>query len=183
MLRPESDDDSNLHHEFRSLSLLMTMSAILVNNGHPHLDIHHHDHHNADFSGLNQPRSAPGSEWLSKKTTSMHQSSVMHAMTNILVLDGEVLAGMNYAGDSPHMPKPDQVKQVTSTLTDDDVVYRTDVENLKLFVTPNPASERDTKWNVEYRGRGCVRGPSGNCLWDKVKASNKGFYLIDANIR
>jgi hypothetical protein len=84
------------------------MSAVLVNNRHPHLDIHHH---NVDFSGLNPPCSAPGSERLSKKTTSMHQSSVMHTMTNILVLDGEVLAGMNYAGDSPHMPTPDQVKQ------------------------------------------------------------------------
>ena len=153
----------NLHHEFRTLSLLVTMTATISNPAqyHPQLEV---DINKEEDSGLY--RLAPEPPGIA------YQSSIMHAMTDILVLNTEVLAGMNYTGDRPHM-----------LIADEQVVTRDDVEMLKLAVTPNPDLHRDQHWGVEYKDRGCVRGPSGKSLWDQVKASDRGFYLIDANIR
>jgi hypothetical protein len=157
----------NLHHEFRSLGLLVTMTAIISHPAqyYPRLEV---DIDKAD-AVLNR--------FATETTGIASQSSVMHAMTNILVVDTEMLAGMNYAGDRPRM----LIAAERGAVTRNDVVYLMDVdsETLRLAATPDP----DLDWGVGHKDQGCVRGPSGNCLWDKVKASNKGFYLIDADIR
>jgi hypothetical protein len=153
----------NLHHEFCTLSLLVTMAATISNPAqyHPQLKV---DINKEEDSGLYR--------LLPEPPGIAYQSSIMHAMTEILVLHTEVLAGMNYIGDRPHM-----------LIADEKVVTRDDVETLKLAVTPNPDLHRDQLWDVEYKDRGCVRGPAGKSLWDQVKASDRGFYVIDANIR
>jgi hypothetical protein len=56
------------------------------------------------------------------------QSSVMHTMTNILVVDTEMLASMNYAGDQPHM----LIAAERGTVTCNDVVYPMDVDSETL---------------------------------------------------
>jgi hypothetical protein len=165
-----SRNSDNLHHEFRTLSLLLTMGAIVSNptHCHPQLEFQTNKEASTDSNFL--------ANRLTKLTKNAYHSSVMHAITNILVLNTEVLAAMNHADNRP--PADDEI-----AITDDDMEYHTDVEMLKLAVTPNPDLHRDQHWGVEYKDRGCVRGPSGKSLWDQVKASDRGFYLIDANIR
>jgi hypothetical protein len=109
-------------------------------------------------------------------TSNAHHSSMMHAMANILILNSKVLAGMSYTNG------PMLITDEKTAVDDGDVVYHTDVETLKLVATPNPDLDRDKRLGVDYKGGGCIRGPSGKSLWDQVKASDNGFFLIDAGI-
>jgi hypothetical protein len=154
-----SRNSDDLHHEFRTLSLLLTMGTIVSNptQCHPQLELQ------------TNKEGSTGSDFLANRLTKLtknaYHSSVMHAITNILVLNTEVLAAMNHADNRP--PAHGDI-----AMTDDDMEYHTDVEMLKLAVMPNPDLHRDQHWDVEYKDRGCVRGPAGKSLWDQVKASD-----------
>jgi hypothetical protein len=134
----------NLHHEFRTLSLLVTVAATISNPAqyYPELEV---DINKGEDSGLNH---------LATETRTAYQSSVMHAMTSILVVNAEVLAGMNYAGDHPNMLISLADERVA--VTDDDVLYHMDVEALKLVTIPNPDLRQDQRWGVKYKDRGCI---------------------------
>ena len=119
----------NLHHEFRTLALLVTMVTILGGDtqSHPQLEV---------LINCEASNSESQFDRLTRKTKNAYHSSVMHAMTSILVVNAEVLAGMNYASDHPNMLISLADERVA--VTDDDVLYHMDVEALKLVTIPNP---------------------------------------------